>query len=117
MGNGCAPRQAGRPWSRGDPNLENPRWQLFCIVFSVPDAGASAHNLDVSRFGFAFVAETIPVRHRSLTHIGDDFHVGVRMRRKARIGSDLIVIPDTQGAPAPPGKTILRSRGKVPFGL
>jgi hypothetical protein len=102
---------------RGDPNLENQRWHLFRVVFGVPDAGPGTHNLDVSRFGFAFVAETIPVCHRSLTHECDDFHVGVRMRRKVRMRSDLIVIPDTQGAPAPPGMTVPRSEGKVPLGL
>ena len=48
-----------------------------------------AHHSDVSRFGLTFVAETIPVGHHPFAHIGDDFHVGVRMGRKACIWSDL----------------------------
>jgi hypothetical protein len=81
----------------------------------VPDAGAGAHDLDVSGFGAAFVAETVPVRHRARAHIGDDFHVGVRVRRKACIGRDLVVIPDAQRAPA---RTCgIASEGEVVLGL
>jgi hypothetical protein len=72
---------------------------LFQVVFGVPDTGAGAHHLHVSGFGSAFIAETVLVRHRAFANVGDDFHVRVRVRRKARVGRDLVVVPDAQRAP------------------
>ena len=35
---------------------------------------------------------------RALADIGDDLHVGMRMRREAGVGSDLVVVPHAQGS-------------------
>ncbi|MNE82382.1 hypothetical protein D3C80_1791020 [compost metagenome] len=37
---------------------------------------------------------------RALADVGDDFHLFMRMRREAGAGGDLVVIPDSQWAPA-----------------
>src|SRR4029077_9734553 len=102
---------------RDNPNLENQSRYGPGVIFGVPDAGAGAHHLDVSRFGLTFVAETIPVGHHPFAHIGDDFHVGMRMGRKACIWSDLIIVPDTQRAPTLSGAVVRSVKRKVPFGL
>jgi hypothetical protein len=90
---------------------------LFQIVFGVADAGAGAHHLDVSGFGPAVVAETVLVRHRPFADIGDDFHVGVRVRREAGVGRDLIVVPDPQRTPAHSRGIVIVPEGKVVPGL
>jgi hypothetical protein len=95
LGNGCDPQAGDPPSELGVIQIwKKPRWLLFQIVFGVPDTGAGAHDLDVSRFGSAFVTETVPVRHCARTDIGDDLHVGVRVRWKACVGRDLVIIPD-----------------------
>src|ERR1700722_8820324 len=61
------PVPAPQTWTSAD---------LVVVVFGVRDSGAGAHDLVVLGFGLAFVAETIPVRLRPFTHIGDDVHIG-----------------------------------------
>ena len=39
------------------------------------------------------------MRDRALPHIGDDLHVGVRVRWKTGLRRDLVVVPDAQRAP------------------
>src|SRR5258707_9807839 len=80
-------------------------------------SGAGAHELDVTRFGSAFVAEAVSMGHRALTDIGDDFHVGVRVRRKPCVGRDLVVIPDAQRAPAHSRGIVVVGKGKVLLGF
>src|SRR5438552_16405686 len=84
---------------RDDPELENRRRLVFKIVFGVADAGAGAHDLDVAGFCAAFIAEAVLVRDRALPYIGDDLHIGVRVRRKAGLRRDLVVVQDAKSAP------------------
>ena len=77
-------------------NSTQPTARVSQVVFGVPDTGAGAHHLHVPGFGSAFVTETVLVRYRALTDIGDDFHVRVLVGREARVGRDLIVVPDAQ---------------------
>src|SRR4029078_13316484 len=44
------------------------------------------------------MAKAVLVRDRALAHIGDDLHVLMGMRREARVGSDLVVVPHAQGS-------------------
>jgi hypothetical protein len=53
----------------------------------VADAGARAHHLDVARLGAALVAQVVLVGDRAFADIGDDLHVGVRVRREAGAGA------------------------------
>jgi hypothetical protein len=65
----------------------------------VPDPGAGAHHLHVAGFGPALVAEAVLVGDRALPDIGDDLHIGMRMRRKAGSGCNLVVVPYPQSSP------------------
>jgi hypothetical protein len=102
---------------RAPKDLENPSWLLFQVVFGVPDTGAGAHHLHVSGFGSAFIAETVLVRHRAFANVGDDFHVRVRVRRKARVGRDLVVVPDAQRAPTHSRGIDIVCEGEMVLGL
>ena len=90
---------------------------MFQVVFGVPDTGAGAHHLDVSGFGSAFIAETVLVRHRAFANVGDDFHVRVRVRRKARVGRDLVVVPNAQRAPTHSRGIVVVCEGEMVLGL
>src|SRR5260370_577755 len=62
------------------------------------DPGSSTHDLDVAGHGPPDIAGAIFVCHRALADIGDDFHVGMGVTAKAGAGSDLVVVPDHEGA-------------------
>src|SRR5580692_5936841 len=79
----------------------------------MPDAGAGAHDLNVSRFDSAFVAETISVSDRTFTNIDDDLDIGMHLQRKARVGRDLFVVPNAHAAPATSRWIISRGASKV----
>ena len=66
----------------------------------VADPGAGAHHLHVASFGAPLVAEAVRMGYGALAHIGDDLHVGVGVRRKARMRRDLVVVPHPERAPA-----------------
>ena len=102
---------------RRNPNLENSCRRLLQVVFGMPDASAGAHDLNVSRFDSAFVAETISVSDCTFTDIGDDLNIGMRLQRKARVRHDLFVVPNTHAAPATSRWIILRGGGKVTPGF
>ena len=55
------------------------------VVLGVADAGAGAHDLDVAGLGAALVAQAVLVGDRALADVGDDLHVGVRVRREAGV--------------------------------
>ncbi len=55
----------------------------------MPDSGAGAHHLHVPGFGSAFVTETVLVRYRALTDIGDDFQVLADVHMPAMTGVEL----------------------------
>jgi hypothetical protein len=73
--------------------------QLTCATYGrTIFAGAGTDHVDVSGFGSAFVTEAVFVRHRAFADVGDDFHVGVRVRL---IGPESARA--TMGAKAPRG--------------
>src|SRR5580700_7606951 len=77
------------------------------------DTGAGAHNLNVSRFDSAFVAETISVSDRTFADIDDDLDIGMHLQRKARVWRDLLVAPNAHATPATLRWIIFRCGGKV----
>src|SRR5882762_9343360 len=77
------------------------------------NASAGAHDLNVSRFDPAFVAETISVSDCTFTDIDDDLDIGMHLQRKARVWRDLFVIPNVHAAPATSRPSILRRGAKV----
>src|SRR5258708_9260292 len=102
---------------RYDPDLEDPGRPRLEIVFGVPDARSGSHHLHVACLGTALVAEAVLVRDGALADVGDDFHVGVGMRRKSRVGGDLVIVPYPQSAPAQSGRVPEFAEGKVVLGL
>src|SRR5690606_31394957 len=96
-----------------DPDLENLRRFRFAVVFAMPYTGAGAHHLNVARFGAPDIARAVLVRNRALTDIGDDFHVGMRMRIEARIRRDLVVVPDPDASPAHAAGIVVASEREV----
>lgn len=81
------------------------------------DASARAHDLNVSRFDSAFVAETISVSDCTFTDVGDDFDIGMRPRCKARIWRNVFVVPNAHAAPTTSRWIISRAGGKVTPGF
>jgi len=96
-----------------NPDLEQAGFLVLQIVFRVLDAGPGAHNLDVASPGAAHVAQAVLVRDRPGADIGDDFHVLVRVRRKAGLGRNRIVVPHLQRAPLGPLRLVIAGEGKV----
>src|SRR6516165_7474572 len=94
-----APARSLAAARRQDPDLEDPGRAGFQIVFRVTDAGSGAHHLHVAGFGTAFVAKTVLMGDRPFADIGDDLHVGVRVRRKPGSRSDRVVIPYPERTP------------------
>ncbi len=60
FGKGLAP-QLGWPPSfvRDDPDLENPRRDVFLVIFGVTHARTRAHYLDVARCRAALIAQAV----------------------------------------------------------
>src|SRR5262249_49653006 len=98
-----APRRLAALLLRLDPDLEDAGRHGLAVIFRVADSGAGTHHLHIASIGAALVAETILMRDRALADIGDDLHVGMGMRGKARVGGDLVVVPHSQ---APVTKTL-----------
>src|SRR5262245_32847828 len=110
---GAPGRRAALP-GRLNPDLEQRRGHRFPIVLGVANAGPCAHYLNVARLGAAFIAEAVLMRDRARADIGDDLHVGMRVRRKAGMGGDLVVVPDAQSPVSHPlGVVIAREREMV----
>src|SRR5690606_31658779 len=63
------------------------------------------------------VAEAVLVGDRALAHVGDDLHVGVRMRREAGAGLDGVVVPHPQRAPVHPLRVVVAGEGEVVPGV
>jgi hypothetical protein len=58
------------------------------------NARAGAHHLHVPGFSAALIAKTVLVRDRSFADVGNNFHVRVRVRGKAGVRRDLVVVPN-----------------------
>lgn len=101
---------------RHDPDLQKVhRVGLGCVVFAVEDATASTHALHVPRLDDGPVAHGVLVRQGTRQHVGDDFHVPVRVGGKSPGGGHAVLIDDPQRAEAHAlGIVIIRKRKRVP---
>src|SRR5215469_6720569 len=68
------------------------------IEFAVCHARARAHVLDVAGLDRRAVAHAVAVLQGALEHVGNDFHVAVRMHRKAAATRDAVIVHHPQGA-------------------
>src|SRR6185312_2880580 len=71
------------------------------------------HHLHVTGLGAALVAERVLVGDRAFADIGDDFHVGMWMRREAGVRRDLVVVPHAKRAVAHVLGVIVAAEGEV----
>src|SRR6516164_1752032 len=94
-----APARSLAAARRQDPDLEDPGRARLQIVLRMTDTGSGAHHLHVTGFGTAFVAEAVLMGDRTLADIGDDLHVGVRVRRKPGSRGDRVVVPNPERTP------------------
>src|SRR5690606_34254980 len=113
----AAPRGGFAPLIGDNPDLEDPCRDVLQVVLGVGDAAAGAHHLYVAGLGASVVAEVVAVADGALADIGDDFHVAVRMWRKAGAGGDLVVVPDAQAPPVDPLRIMVFGEGEVVTGI
>ncbi|MNJ64193.1 hypothetical protein D3C77_601360 [compost metagenome] len=81
------------------------------------DAAAGTHHLHVASGGTALVAQAVLVGDRSFAHIGDDFHVAVRVRREAAMGRDGVIVPHPEQAPVHARRVVIIREGEVVLGI
>ena len=102
---------------RHDPDLEDPRIDLFQVVLGMGDTGAGTHHLNIASLGTAFVAQVVLVADSAFAHIGDDFHVAVRVWREATASGNQVIVPDPQVAPVHPLRVVVLGKGEVMVGV
>src|SRR5258708_19636317 len=66
------------------------------IELAVPNAAARRHALAVARQNHRSRSQAVFVLKLAFKNVGDDFHIAMRMRRKAIVGSDPIFVDNTQ---------------------
>src|SRR5690606_3483996 len=96
-----------------DPDLEDSGGPIFKIVFRVRYSAARRHDLHVTRLGAALIAHVVAMRDRARADVGNDLQVVMRMRRKAGLRGDRVVVPDTQVAPMGPFGIMIAGEGEM----
>lgn len=81
------------------------------------DTGTRTHHLHVARFRASFVAQAVLVGDGAFAHVGNDFPVFMRMRRKTRARLNGIVVPDPQRAPMHAPGIVVFGKGEVMLGI
>ncbi|MNE56549.1 hypothetical protein D3C80_1514610 [compost metagenome] len=66
------------------------------VELTVCHAGTCAHQLHIAGDNHRAGAHGVFVRQCAFQHIGDNFHVAVRMRAKAATCCNLIIVDDQQ---------------------
>src|SRR5690606_34110894 len=61
--------------------------------------------------------QAVLVGNGTLAHVGDDLHVGMRMRRKAGAGLDGVIVPHPQRAPVDTRRVVVLGERKVVPGI
>lgn len=82
------------------------------VEFRVGDAGAGAHELDLSWDQGAGVAERVLVGEASGEDVGEDFHVPVGVGGEAAAWGDMVVIDDAERAEAHVGRVVVIGEGE-----
>ena len=93
------PHAGAPPSNFGLIQMEDARGLWLQIGFGVPNTSASAHHLNVAGDDASLIPQAVAMAHRTVADIGDDFHIGVGMRRETAVRRDLVVVPDAQRPP------------------
>ena len=99
--------------TREQPNLKQPQRSFAAVVLGMADTRPGAHDLHVSRDRGADVARVVFVRYNTLPHIGDDFHVDVRVATETRARGNFIVVPNHERAERTVGTVAIGGNGKM----
>src|SRR4029434_4513258 len=84
-----------------DPNLQEMYGLVLRgIVFTVADSRSRAHPLHVARSDHRARSCAVFMRHGALQHVGDDFHVAVRVSRESAARINSIFVNDSQSTKA-----------------
>lgn len=83
---------------REDPDLQKAQHRIAQIVFRMGDARSGRRKLHIAAGKRAFVSHAVSVGQLSVNHIGDDFHIAVRVRGKTGIGFHQVVVDYAQFA-------------------
>src|SRR5262249_20138159 len=100
-----------------DPDLEEIGRLILEVVLGMADAAARRHHLDLAGAGATAVAEAVAMADRATADIGDDLHVAMRMRRKAAVRRDMVVVPHSQRAPAVARRIAIIGKGEMVLGV
>ena len=87
------------------------------IELGVPNAGTCAHHPNVAGNNTTGVPQAVAMGHCTFADVSDDFHVCVGVRGKARVGRDLIVVPDAEVAPLGALGIVILGEGEMVLGL
>ena len=88
-------RDAGLFWN--DPDLIQVQFFRFArVVLRVTHPGPRAHNLELARRNLLFVAHAVLVLNRPFQHIGQDFHVFVRVGTEALACINHVIVNHAQ---------------------
>ena len=82
------------------------------VELGVAHARAGAHALHVAGTDHGTVAHRILVLQRAPQHVGDDFHVAMRVLSEARAGRDLVIIDHAQAAETHVRRVVVAREGK-----
>src|SRR3989338_3979919 len=87
------------------------------VEFAVCDSAAGAHTLDFAGHNHGAVSHAVLMRQRAFQNVGDDFHVLMRMGRKALPGRYPVFIDDAKGAETNMFGIPVFGKGKSVIGL
>src|SRR5687767_3202293 len=76
------------------------------------DSSTGRHGLDFVAVQNVMLSRTVPVAQTAFKHVGDDFHIPMRMRPKALAPLNAIVIEHAQDAEAHVLRIIVVGKGK-----
>ena len=93
---GGVPSRGNALAARPNPDLIDICVFILVIELGVENACAGAHHLNIARCRAAFIARAVLVADGPASHIGDNFHVAMRMRVETGMRRNDVIIDDQQ---------------------
>ncbi len=102
---------------RLQPDLEETGRRGLGIEFGMTDTRTRTHHLHIAGDGTTLVTQTVLMRDRTFTNIGDDLDILMRVEGKAGGWGKLVVVPGDQGAKPAVFRAIHAGKCNVQFGF